>query len=165
MSSHTTSRRERRGRLRRIGAVFARFRGGVSGATAVEFAIIFPVFLLIVMGLIEFGRVFWVQVSLRYAVEQTARNAMAEYTREAFTNSNFATWFSTWSSSLQASAPSEIFGWDPSAVTFTATTSQASGVDYVIVAASYSFDFLYPVIPGLSSTTLTAQSKTPLVGN
>ena len=62
----------RRGLIRRL----VRSTGG---ATALEFAIIFPVFIAMTMGLVEFGRLFWVQVSLRHAVEQTARDAMAEY--------------------------------------------------------------------------------------
>lgn len=131
-----------------------------AGATAVETAIVLPLFLAFVMGVIEFGRVFWVQSSLQHAVEQTSRNAMAEYTRESFTNANFSTWFASWGSSLEGSAPSEIFGWDPSNITFTAATSTTSGIDYVQINGSYAFSFL---IPGVSTLTLNALSKTPLV--
>ena len=144
----------------RLDQLFRRLRRSEAGTTAVEFAIVLPLFLAFVMGVIEFGRVFWVQSSLQHAVEQTARTAMAEYTRESFTSADFSTWLAGWGSSLEGSAPDEVFGWDPSAVTFTATTSQTSGTDYITIDGNYNFDFL---IPGVASLTLTALSKTPLV--
>lgn len=138
-----------------------------SGATAVEMAIILPLFLLFLLGLVEFGRLFWYQVSLRQAVEQTARYAMAEYTRETFYSVGFATWFSGWTSSLEAQAPDEIYAWNGSGITFTATTTAANAttnIDFVTIDASYTFTFLFPLIPGMSSIALTAMSRTPLVG-
>lgn len=141
-----------------------RLCGSIAGTTAVEFAIVLPVFLALIMGIIEFGRLFWVQTSLRHSVEQTARIAMAEYTRESFTNANFSTWFSTWSSNVAADADDEIFGFDPTSITFTATTTTVSSIDYVSIVADYTFNFLFPVIPGQSSVALSAMSKTPLVG-
>lgn len=138
-----------------------------SGATAIEFAIIFPVFILVVMAMMEFGRLFWVQVSLRHAVEQTARNAMTEYTRESFIKDStaFTSWFSgTWETVLETAAPDESYGFNPSGITWNASISTDGGVDYVQIDASYTFTFLFPVIPSMSSTVLTAQSKTPLIG-
>ncbi len=158
-----TRRHGGRGLLSGAHRLLVRLRGSASGTTAAEFAIVLPVFLLILMGLIEFGRLFWVQSSLRHAVEQTARLAMAEYTREFYTNDNFSTWFASWPASLQGSAPDQIFGLDSTGITFTATTSQTGGIDYVTITATSSFDFVFPVIPGTSSKTLTALSKTPLI--
>ena len=147
--THSRSRRFLRGWCRSI-----------SGTTAVEFALVLPLFMAFVMGVIEFGRVFWVQSSLQHAVEQTARSAMAEYTRESFTSADFSTWYSSWGSSLEGSAPNEIFGWDPSAITFTAATSTTSGIDYVTINGTYAFSFM---IPGVTSLNLNALSKTPLI--
>lgn len=138
-----------------------------SGATAVEFALVLPLFVLLMMAMVEFGRVFWVQVSLRHAVEQTARSAMAEYTRESFSDSSFIAWFNSWEPALEARAPQDIYGWDPSAVVFTAAIERAASaddVDYVTIAATYRFEFLFPVVPGGAARMLTAQSRTPLVG-
>ena len=153
--------------MTRIGTSIRRCRRCGSGATAVEFAIIFPVFILVVMAMIEFGRLFWVQVSLRHAVEQTARNAMTEYTRESFIrdSTDFTSWFSsTWETVLETAAPDESYGFNPSGITWNASISTDSGVDYVLIDASYTFTFLFPIIPSMSATTLTAQSKTPLIG-
>lgn len=43
------------------------------GTAAIEFAILMPVFLLMFLGVIEFGRVMWTQASLQAAVETAAR--------------------------------------------------------------------------------------------
>ncbi len=163
MTNQATQRHTRRGIFCGVHRLLGGWRRCVSGATAVEFGMILPVFLIFVMGLVEFGRLFWVQANLRHAVEQTARSAMAEYTREFFVNDNFSTWFSSWTSSLEAGAADEAFGLNATDIVFTATTSQTSGIDYVSVSASYDFEYLFPVVPGMSSQTLTALSKTPLI--
>jgi len=46
-----------------------------SGNTAVEFAIILPVFLSVFVGIMEFGRMMWTKNALNYAVEEAARCA------------------------------------------------------------------------------------------
>lgn len=43
------------------------------GAAAVEFALILPLLLLILLGIIEFGRAYNVQISLTHAARETAR--------------------------------------------------------------------------------------------
>jgi Flp pilus assembly protein TadG len=43
------------------------------GAVAVEFALILPIFLMIVFGIVEFGRAYNIQVSLSEAARETAR--------------------------------------------------------------------------------------------
>ncbi|TDL41385.1 TadE/TadG family type IV pilus assembly protein [Arthrobacter nitrophenolicus] len=45
------------------------------GAVAVEMAILLPLLLLILMGIMEFGRVFNVQISLTHAAREGARHA------------------------------------------------------------------------------------------
>jgi Flp pilus assembly protein TadG len=48
------------------------------GAAAVEFAIILPILLLCVLGLIEFARAIWTQTTLDYAVQAAARCAAVD---------------------------------------------------------------------------------------
>jgi Flp pilus assembly protein TadG len=43
------------------------------GVVAIEFAIIFPVAMLLVLGLAEFGRALWYQSTLDYSVQSAAR--------------------------------------------------------------------------------------------
>jgi Flp pilus assembly protein TadG len=138
-----------------------------AGAAAVEMAIVLPLFLLFMLGVVETGRLFWYQVSLRQAVEQTARYAMAEYTRESFYNADFATWFNSWDTSLTSQAPSEIYAWSGDGITFTATTTAANAttnIDFVTIDATYTFTFLFTLAPGMSTVDLSATSRTPLVG-
>ena len=45
------------------------------GAVAVEFAFILPIFLVLVLGIVEFGRAFNIQVSLSEAAREGARYA------------------------------------------------------------------------------------------
>ena len=44
------------------------------GAAAVEFALVVPILLAIVLGIIEFGRAYNVQISLTHAARETARD-------------------------------------------------------------------------------------------
>lgn len=142
-----------------------------SGTSAIEFAIIAPVFFLFMMGIFEFGRLFWIQVSLQHAVEQTARYAMAEYTRATFdqaTRADFKTWFDAWGSTLETSAGGEVYGWDSSAVTFTASRTAAATsttIDTIALSATYDFDFVLIIVPGWTNQTLFASATTPLVGS
>ena len=43
------------------------------GVDAIEFALVFPVLLLFLFGCVEFGRLFWTQSELQFAVETAAR--------------------------------------------------------------------------------------------
>lgn len=49
------------------------------GAVAVEMALLLPLLLLLLVGIIEFGRVLNVQVSLSQAAREGARNAAIHY--------------------------------------------------------------------------------------
>ena len=58
--------------LSRFARRFVRCR---SGAAAVEAAFVLPVLLLLLLGILELGRVFQAQSSLNFAVQETARCA------------------------------------------------------------------------------------------
>lgn len=53
-------------------------RNGDRGAAAVEFALVLPVLVLLVLGLIEFSRVFNVQISITNAAREGARTMAIE---------------------------------------------------------------------------------------
>ncbi|WP_164205951.1 TadE/TadG family type IV pilus assembly protein [[Micrococcus luteus] ATCC 49442] len=53
------------------------------GAVAVEMAIVLPLLLLILIGTMEFGRVFNVQNSLTQAAREGARHAAINYNKDA----------------------------------------------------------------------------------
>jgi len=51
-------------------------RGSDEGAVAVEGALLLPVFFLLLLGVIEFGAVFWQWNTMLLAVEQAGRYVM-----------------------------------------------------------------------------------------
>jgi Flp pilus assembly protein TadG len=57
----------------RIGA---RSRRGQRGATAVEFAIIAPLLIFVICMIIDLGLLFWVTLTMQYAVHEGARYAV-----------------------------------------------------------------------------------------
>lgn len=66
------------GQARTPGRPSRRGRGD-GGAALVEFAIILPVFFLLVFGIIEFGYVFFQQLDLRHGAREGARLAAINY--------------------------------------------------------------------------------------
>ena len=52
---------------------FKRFLRSSRGANAVEFALIAPVFILILMGIIDFGRIFNAYITITHAAREGAR--------------------------------------------------------------------------------------------
>ena len=46
------------------------------GTTAVEFALVLPVFLILILGIFDFGRYFFVQHTIQYATREGARFAL-----------------------------------------------------------------------------------------
>ena len=46
---------------------------GIRGATAVEFALVLPIFVLLLMGIIDFGRYYFVQHTVQYATREGTR--------------------------------------------------------------------------------------------
>lgn len=123
------------------------------GAAAVEFALLLPVLLLLVFGIIDFGRALNAQVTLTQAAREGARLA-------ALNQANVV-------SRTQAAAT----GLSPVTVTVTSScpTGAGQGVD-AVVQTSYSFSFVTPVgaVAGLfggsgfgSPITLSAQGEMP----
>jgi Flp pilus assembly protein TadG len=55
--------------LRRISSI----PSGEFGTAAIEFAIVFPIAIFLLLGLCEFGRAMWTQATLDYAVQTAAR--------------------------------------------------------------------------------------------
>lgn len=115
------------------------------GAIIVEFAILAPIFLIMVIGIIDFGRLFWIKSTMQFAVEETARYAMV--------NSDATT------DDLEAYAEGEAS--TLSGITFTASTSTSDGINFRTISASYSYSFMIPIIP-IGNITLAAKSSTPV---
>jgi TadE-like protein len=122
------------------------------GAVAVEFALVLPLLLLLIFGIIDFGRALNAQITLTQAAREGAR-------LEALGQSNVVT-------RTQAAAT----GLSPVTVTIvdSCPTGAGPGAD-AVVQTSYSYSFITPVgafasmfggsLP--STLTLTARSEMP----
>jgi Flp pilus assembly protein TadG len=115
------------------------------GAAAIEFAIILPILLLCVLGLIEFGRAIWTQATLDHAVQAAARCAAID----PVTCGTVA--------QTQQYATTKAPGLTLPASVFT-VTNPARGVQ---VAASLAFDFLVSELLPYSQT-LNARACFPV---
>ena len=115
-----------------------------SGATAVENAIVLPVFFLFIFAVIEAGILCWTQTSLQFSVESAARCAAVNST------------LCGTSTAVQTYAASQVWGLSVPSSDF--NVSQPSCGHEVTI--SYPFSFIVPVVhPG--TITLTAQSCHP----
>jgi Flp pilus assembly protein TadG len=115
------------------------------GATALEFAILAPVFFLLIFAIIAFGLMFWTQVGLQHGAEMAARCASINATLCPTSNPSAITKYAT-QQALGLSLP---------ASTFTYSTPACGNQ----VSASYTFQF--PDILNLDPLTLTAQACFP----
>jgi Flp pilus assembly protein TadG len=106
------------------------------GASAVEFAMIAPVFFLLLFGAIECGQMLWTQNALQYAVERAARCAIINL-----------------STCTQSYAASLVYGQNLSAAIFSVTSASCG------TKISASLPFTAIVIP--IQVTLTASSCRP----
>jgi len=117
------------------------------GSAAVEFAFLLPVFLLMFLGIVEFGRMLWTQSSLQHAVAAAARYAAINYPSCAST------------SQTTSYAAAEMFGQNVPTSDFTLTCASCG----TQVRATFSFSLvvpaLFPFIP--NPMTLSAQSCYP----
>jgi Flp pilus assembly protein TadG len=115
------------------------------GASAVEFALIAPVFFLFIFGIIAFGLLFWTQIGMQHGAEMAARCASINTTLCPTSNPSAITNYAS-QQALGLSLPSS---------TFTYSTPACGNQ----VSASYTFEF--PDILNRSPLTLTAQACFP----
>jgi Flp pilus assembly protein TadG len=114
------------------------------GTTAVETAIVLPAFLLLLLGLIECGILFWTQSSLQFAVEAAARCAVVNSTLCGNT------------SAIQSYAASQVTGLTVASSSFSVGQPSCG----YLVSISYPFSFVDPnLFPW--SIMLNAQSCHP----
>jgi Flp pilus assembly protein TadG len=73
LAQHSSSPSRRR---LAAGARLARWRPTQGGATAVEMAILAPVFLLVIFGILEMSLMYFADLSMQYAVREGARYAV-----------------------------------------------------------------------------------------
>jgi Flp pilus assembly protein TadG len=121
-----------------------------AGTTAIETAVLLPTFLLMFLGIVEFGRAMWMESTLQDVVEAAARCAVVN-TSTCDTAADTASY-----------AASQVTGFSVSSSAFTATMSTTCGTGVAGSSVSVSLPFAF-VVPKLLpwSITLSAQSCHP----
>lgn len=59
-------------------------KSGENGQAIIEFALVLPIFLLLVMGILDFGWLFYNSISAENSARNAARTACVEYTKVCF---------------------------------------------------------------------------------
>lgn len=130
---------------------WAAFAGCRRGAIAVEFALVFPVFLVLIFLLVELGGVLYVHNSLSYAVQEATRYAIVR----GGTADNPAT-----KADIETELKSRLVGIEPDdvavQVTFTPDNSPGSTV---AVQATLPYE---PVVPFIPIGILNISTKTQM---
>jgi Flp pilus assembly protein TadG len=105
--------------------------GRERGQDAVEFALIIPILLLILMGIFDMGRAIYYSSALDNAVREGARYASVQPTDTA---------------GIQATVDNIALGIAPTDLTITTTVVRGGAYDTVNVAASYNMPIVTPLI-------------------
>jgi Flp pilus assembly protein TadG len=113
------------------------------GTAAIEMAFVLPVLLLIILGILEFGRAMWTRQTMQFAVEQAARSALADST---LTSSQIVTLVDNNLLGMQGVTPTGV---------------ASSNASQVSITASYTFSFLVPGLLPFGPLVLTAQCVMP----
>jgi Flp pilus assembly protein TadG len=119
------------------------------GAAAVEFALVAPTLVLVLLALFEFGIFAWNRHSLEHATEETARVVM---TKTAITDTQVA-------AEIKARAPSI----PADEITATVTQETVGTTTFVTMSVAYTYKyFLLGAVIGLEPMVVVSKSRVPL---
>ena len=120
-----------------------------SGSAAIEYALVLPLLLLLVLGLMDTGRLLWTYTTLYRAVEAAARCGAVNVTACGTT------------AQIKSRAVAEAWGLTVAPSAFTVSTPSCG----LQVRASYPFTFVIPgldTVAPLGTITLSATACYPL---
>ncbi len=108
-----------------------------SGATAVEFALVgLPLFLLI-LGVVEFGRAFFLQNDLSYAADVAARQVLIGQVGQSLSETDAT-------ARLGDAVRANFRSGDPAMLQVTTARETVNGSDFRVLTLRYPFTFLLP---------------------
>jgi Flp pilus assembly protein TadG len=134
--------------LQRRSTRLFKFMGCRKGSVAVEFALIIPVALTILVGIVEVGRAMWVRASLQFVAEEGARYMMVHQNAP--------------DADLSAFALGKLVGVDPASVDLSLVRETVDGTDFVTINATFQFQYVASLITG-EPFILTGSSRAPLL--
>ncbi|HTR85371.1 MAG TPA: TadE/TadG family type IV pilus assembly protein [Reyranella sp.] len=129
------------------------------GGAAIEFAIIAPLFFTLILGTLDFGRMFYVSQSLQHATQQAGRYYTLNNTAATSTVTSYLQCLMP-SSGASGSCPTAGSMGSNTAVSYSDTTNcnSNSSVTCTTITATYSFTFIASYL-GLGTKTLRATSQ------
>lgn len=119
------------------------------GTEAIEMAFVLPVFLLFVLGIIEFGRAYWIMDSMQLSIDEAGRYVMLNTTAT--------------DSQIISTAKNNLYGLNQNDFTVTTDSQTINGINYKRINATYLFTFSIPNLFPFSNITLTRQTTVPLL--
>jgi Flp pilus assembly protein TadG len=121
------------------------------GLAAVEFALVAPILVLVLLGVMEFGIFAWNRHSLEFAVEETARSVM---TKTAVTDGEVA-----------ADIKARVSGIPPESLATEVVQETVGVTKFVTLNISYTYNFfLLGNLVGLEPVVLHSKTRVPLRG-
>lgn len=133
----------------RMPNLIRKIRYDEKGAAALEMALVFPVFLLFIFGILEFTRAYWTMHTMDLSIEEAARYAIVNTTAT--------------DTSIVAKAKDNLYGFDSSQFTITSVSQNINGVTYKVITATYPFNFVVPNLLPYNGITLTRTVSAPLL--
>jgi len=123
------------------------FRTDQDGASALEFAMILPVFAAMTFGIIQMGLAYYYAGSVQYALERTARLVMV--------NQDMTT------SEAQTAFEAELSSVTSEPVTLSYSVDSSGDVPIAELGAVYTHQFVIPFVPAFN-VTFDAETRVPL---
>ena len=112
------------------------FGAARDGASALEFAIILPVFVTMVLGTIQMGIVFFKAGSVQFALEEAAREVMVDPDMSA--------------SQIQVAIKNKLESLTQQDITVTYSVDSSGAIDVAQLNAQFNIEVVIPFVPGFS---------------
>ena len=124
-----------------------RFCKDTKGTTAVEFAMVGTLMLLMLFGIIELGRIFWTQNAVQSAIELTARRYIVS---TSMSDSELQDYARAAMTSMQL---------DGSRLTLTVTKTTSQSIKFIQLDGAYAYSPLGTLITQFTNLSLKARSR------
>ncbi|MFN0147609.1 MAG: TadE family protein [Dehalococcoidia bacterium] len=119
------------------------WRNGQSGQALVEFSLILPVFLMLLFGLVDFGRGFYTWQLVTNAAREGARAAAVQSDSAGVDAKLYGSFCSAWPTPSSCAL-------DTTKMTVTKTNIQGARGQQTTVVVAYTFNFVTPIGPLLA---------------
>jgi Flp pilus assembly protein TadG len=124
-----------------------------SGASVVEIALVLPLFLILLVGVIDGGRVMFSQAIVYFAAQEATRWAVANPKEETQSEQDYINSITDYATSRLILISKS----NSAAVSTVAPPDPSDGTRTVSVTINYTFDFILPFL-GIGPLTLSASS-------